>query len=236
MIFVVTILTLILQGDNPIPSSNAFIVKNSLDSLHILVTIKYPDDFPDNLKKNSFLWEQVIADFKQREKKRQQKFRLIGDQDSTIHYDYALNFFLVDSHFGEEKTDQSMRMATMKKIVTVYDVEAGQHKRADLDYSADVTRTKNSVNCTGSIVLTINESGDDSLLLKKLFYGKYTWQNEYVTFQGDKEALSNEELQLSRNRAQEPPTRKDLFQALLEIIYRDISAALDSFFKVKKGF
>jgi hypothetical protein len=210
--------------------------RNSKDSIIILVNIDYAENFPGELKNEIFISDLLKPDFKQWGKKQGKKFAIFLAKDSSSRYDYSLDFFLYNFHFGTEKNDQTMRLATMKRIETVYDVEAGQHKRADADYSADVTHVKNSVDCDGSIAVSVKGWGNDSLLFKKSFDGKYSWQNEYVTFKGDKEALTTDELQLSRNRPQESPVQKYLYRELANAIYKDISKSLNSFFKDKKGF
>jgi hypothetical protein len=205
------------------------------DSVPVLINVNYTADFPTDLKKNTFFLQQITADFKQREKKQSKNFILYYKQDSAVHCDIILNFTFYNFRLGEEKTDQSMRLATMKKIQTVFDKEAEQHKRQDVDYSADVTHVKKSIDCSATIILTIN-SGNGQKLFNKIFNGKYNWENEYVTYTGDKEALTEHELQLSRNRNQATPSTSLLYREVLKITFTEITSTLDEFFGNKMGF
>jgi hypothetical protein len=206
------------------------------DSLTLLVRLEYPGAFPDDLRKSSFFMEQLASDFKQRGKKEHKYFQLLREADSSVHYDLVLRFSFYAFTVGDEKSDQSMRLATMKKMETVFDRDAEQHKRQDVDYTADVTHIKRSVDCSISVIMTISRPGDDPAIFDKVFNEKYTWENEYLTFKGDQEALSKDELQLSRNRRQDTPSQKNLYKELLRICYKDVAAEFDSFFKEKKGF
>lgn len=206
------------------------------DSLTLLIRLEYPDDFSGDLRKNSFFMEQLVADLKQRGKKEHKYFQLFTEEDSSVHYDLVFHFSFYAFTIGDEKNDQSMRLATMKRIETVFDRDDMQHKRQDVDYSADVTHVKRSVDCSISVVMTISRPVDNAALSNKTFNEKYTWENEYLTYKGDKEALTKDELQLSKNRPQDTPSQKNLYKELLRICYKDVAAEFDSFFKEKKGF
>jgi hypothetical protein len=84
--------------------------------------------------------------------------------------------------------------------------------------------------------MTISRSGNDSILVNKTSHANFNWLNEYVEYKGDKEALSQEELQLSKKKSQETPAQMNLYKELLNIVLKDISTAMDVFFKDKKGF
>src|SRR5258705_8989980 len=114
--------------------------KNLTDSFYILVRVDYLENFSPDLQKNPFFIQELITDFKQREKKQNKIFSLFTKRDSASTYDLVLNFTFYDLKIGEEKNDQSLRLATMKKMQTVFDKQKEQHKRQDIDYSADVMK------------------------------------------------------------------------------------------------
>ncbi|MFI5133609.1 MAG: hypothetical protein ACHQEB_04695 [Chitinophagales bacterium] len=180
--------------------------------------------------------EQLASDFKQRSKKERKYFRLLGEEDSAAHYDLIFNFLFYRFFVSDEKSDQSVRLATMKKIETVFDRESMEHKRQDVDYNADVTRTKKSVDCSTSLAMKISRFSDDTTIFNKSFDEKYIWENEYLTYKGDKEALTREELELSKSRPQDTPSQKNLYKELLKACFKDIAGELDSFLKEKKAF
>jgi len=218
--------------DLSIPSTS----KNLTDSFYILVRIDYPENFSSDLQKNPFFIQQLITDFKQREKKQNKIFALSTKRDSATAYDLVLNFTFYDLKISEEKNDQSMRLATMKKIQTVFDKEAEQHKRQDVDYSADVNHVKRSIECSVTVAMNITNNVDGPILSSKIVNGKYRWENEYVTYSGDKEALTDQELQLSKSRNQNTPSGSGLYRELLKNVFKELNPALDDFFQFKKGF
>lgn len=207
--------------------------KDPVDSFYILMRIDYPDKFPEELKKNSVFTQQLLADFKQRDKKQNKKFAIFLKRDSTVQYDLVMNFSFTDFEIGELKEEQSIRLSTMKKMQTVFDMDAQQHKRQDIDYSADVTKTKRNIECKTNLTLVITNNVDGPVLYKKSVTASYNWKNEYVTYTGDKEALNEQELQLSRNRNQPTPSDVNLGRELLKNSYSQIMSSLDEFFQFK---
>ena len=237
MNFAVAFLYLLPFINNPDPCLAASVAEINLpDSSILLIKIQYPENFHEEFKNNSFFMEQLAADFRQKSKKQNMQYQLVNSENYSGKYDLLLNFTFYNVQFGEERSEQSMRMATMKNMQTVFDREAEQHKRQDVDYTADVSHFKKSIESNASIIMTISRPGSDSVLFSKSSDAKYNWVNEYVTYKGDKEALTTDELQLSKNKSLDAPLPKTLFKELIKIMFRDITAALDSFLKEKKGF
>ena len=210
--------------------------QSARDTVKILLRLDFQDGFPDDLKNDLSFRDALLSGFKQLGKRQDKVFRLINEDDHPVLPDFILSFSIFNFAVGNEKSDKSMRFAEVKNIRTVFDRDAGEHKRDDIDYAADVTHVKNSVDCSISVLMMIRRFTDSSRLFNKVFNERFFWENEYVTYKGDKQALSEKEVQLSKNRQKNTPGQKILFGELMKIANNDISAELGVFFHGEKGF
>ena len=87
-----------------------------------------------------------------------------------------------------------------------------------------------------TINFSITNDADGPTLYKKNFNGRCNWENEYVTYTGDKEALTDKELLLSKNRNQPTPSASVLYRELLKNLYKEMDISFDEFFQFNKGF
>jgi hypothetical protein len=61
--------------------------------------------------------------------------------------------------------------------------------------------------------------------------GEFVWINEYAIFVGDREALSKEQLELTKNRVQVPPPAQTLFVEFTKPIFQQLVSRVNSFFR-----
>lgn len=98
-------------------------------------------------------------------------------------------------------------------------------------YIAKLKTFTDQVNSGGRLRVRIVENNSDKLLMDELIPGTFTWINEYAIFVGDKEALSKNQLELTKRKNLPLPPEQDLFVEFTRPIYEQLTAQFNRFFR-----
>lgn len=60
---------------------------------------------------------------------------------------------------------------------------------------------------------------------------EYVWKSEWATFNGDERALTPQQLAITRNREQMPPSNQDMFRLFTEPIFQQVTQKIRDFYK-----
>jgi len=60
--------------------------------------------------------------------------------------------------------------------------------------------------------------------------GEFIWISEWASFNGDDRALSQQQLNMTKQREVQPPTPQDLFVEFTKPIYDQVTSRLSSFY------
>jgi hypothetical protein len=83
----------------------------------------------------------------------------------------------------------------------------------------------------GVLDVKIVETSGGKLLLSDRVPGSFTWVNQYAMFVGDKEALTKDQLEMSKNSVKPLPPGQDLFVSFTKPIYDQLTSRLNQFFR-----
>lgn len=202
------------------------------DTIPVLIHLIYADSSAGDLKEDNSFREILKTDFKKRGDKQKKSFHLLINDAAFYQPDYVLNFSLLNLQIGEEKIDQNTRLASRTISKTIFDLAAQEHKVRNEDVQADVVHIKKTVTCSMEIRMDCLSKNDR--IFSKAYSEVYTWDNEYITYSGSKDALTTDELQLAKNKEKQVPVKSYLIKNLEQKIFNAISAELDKLFKEKR--
>lgn len=98
-------------------------------------------------------------------------------------------------------------------------------------YTAKLKTFADKVVSGGVLDVKIVETSDGKLLLSDRVPGSFTWVNQYAMFVGDKEALTKDQLEMTKNSVKPLPPGQDLFVSFTKPIYDQLTSRLNQFFR-----
>ena len=140
--------------------------------------------------------------------------------------------FIVDMEFFDFSVgnlSRSEKEETLEKKVKIEskDTTRVQYKT----YTAKLKTFTDQVYSGGTLRVRIIDPANDKLLLDELVPGSFTWVNDYGMFIGDKEALNNNQFELTKRKAVPLPPEQDLFIEFTKPIYSQVTQNLNRFFR-----
>ena len=100
--------------------------------------------------------------------------------------------------------------------------------------AADIRRFEKTVESGGLLNITIRSAKDNKIRYQDKFPGTYIWINDWVTYQGDKRALSKKDRQMAVNKEELPPPPQALFQAFTAPLFQQSLRTLRREFRYLK--
>ena len=98
-------------------------------------------------------------------------------------------------------------------------------------YKAKLKTFTDKVESGGTLRLRIIEPATDKLMLDELIPGSFTWVNEYAMFVGDKEALTKNQIELTKRKVMSAPPEQELFVEFTKPIYSQLTTKINRFFR-----
>jgi hypothetical protein len=140
--------------------------------------------------------------------------------------------FIVDMEFFDFSVgnlSRSEKEETVEKRVKIdsRDTTKVEYK----NYVAKLKIFRDQVSSGGNLRVRIIDPGNDKLLMDELVPGSFIWVNEYAMFVGDKEALNNNQFELTKGKAVPLPPEQDLFIEFTKPIYNQVTQNLNRFFR-----
>jgi hypothetical protein len=99
------------------------------------------------------------------------------------------------------------------------------------NYVAKLKTFSDQVLSGGTLRVQIIDTANDKIMSDELVPGTFTWVNEYAIYVGDKEALDNRQLELTKRKALPLPPEQDLFIEFTKPIYSQVTQNLNRFFR-----
>lgn len=91
---------------------------------------------------------------------------------------------------------------------------------------ADLQRFEKTLESGGLLNIIIVEPATNAMLFQQKIPSTYVWTNDWMTYQGDKRALTEEELDRAKNKELLPPAPQDLFYAFTRPLFDQTAALL----------
>lgn len=96
---------------------------------------------------------------------------------------------------------------------------------------ATVTQYSKTITSKGIMDMKIIDAKTNSVVMQEKIPAEYVWKSEWATFNGDERALSPEQLQLSNQKEQQPPSSPELFKLFTSPMFDQITTKLREFYK-----
>lgn len=84
---------------------------------------------------------------------------------------------------------------------------------------------------TGLLSLVIEDAKTSGVLIHRKFEGSHSWVSTWARFNGDERALSDQQLQLSKQKETQPPGSQELFLEFTKPIYNQLTSAIRQFYQ-----
>ena len=96
---------------------------------------------------------------------------------------------------------------------------------------AKLTVTRKEVLSNGMLSMVVVDARTNGILSHKKFTGEYLWVNSWARFNGDERALTDQQLQMCKQKEVQPPGAQELFLEFSKPIYNQLIPALRSFYQ-----
>lgn len=215
---------------------SVFTKQHTIEGIDIAVQFVFHDSTTKELLTENYFFDLLKSDFKKRGDKFKKQFYIHQTDSISENSDFNLTIRFDNILIGDEKLEQTTRIASMTVSKTTHDIEIMEHKIGSENSRADVIRVKKSLPCTLTLKTDLMDNHLQAIVMTKIFTGNYTWVKEFVTYNGPVELLTREELRLTKNKDEQPPLKQELVKYLQQQVYSDIAGEFNNFFKAKKGF
>jgi hypothetical protein len=88
-----------------------------------------------------------------------------------------------------------------------------------------------TVTSRGVVNFSIIDAKTKAVLSVVKIPGEYIWRSEWGNFNGDERALTPQQLAITRNREQMPPSNQDMFRLFTEPIFQQVTQKIKDFYK-----
>jgi len=140
--------------------------------------------------------------------------------------------FIVRMEFYDFSVGNLVRNEKEEELIKRVKVETKDTTRVSYKtYKAKLKTFSDKVISGGRLNYRIIDFQTDNLLRDKLIPGTFTWENQYAIYVGDKEALNNQQYDLTKNKALPLPPHQDLFVEFTRPIYKNLTDDLQRFFR-----
>jgi len=109
-------------------------------------------------------------------------------------------------------------------------LEDGTKKEVLGTVNAKVNISRMEVISRGLVNLSIRQKNESQYLINENFHGEYVWYNEWGNYNGDKRALTREQLNICNQRSIYPPEPQQMFIAFTHPIYEQLRRELFYFY------
>ena len=140
--------------------------------------------------------------------------------------------FIVDMEFFDFSVGNLTHTEKEEKLERKVKIETRDTTKIEYkNYVAKLKTFSDQVLSGGSLRVRIIDPSNDKIMSDELVPGSFTWINEYAMFVGDKEALDNKQLELTKRKALPLPPEQDLFIEFTKPIYNQVTQNLNRFFR-----
>ena len=143
------------------------------------------------------------------------------------HPDFIVQMEFYDFSVGN--LSRSVKEENLSKKVPAEGKDSTRTK--DITYTAKLKTYTDEVLSAGRLNFRVIDFQTNDLLRNNLIPGAFTWLNQYAIFAGDKEALNQQQLQLTQNQALPLPPEQELFIQFTKPIYDQLVNQIDQFFR-----
>ncbi len=146
--------------------------------------------------------------------------------------DQVVRLEFIDFVVGETNIQTDRQTVTSKDSVKTGEANVnGKKVPVYGKVNAQIAKSRKAVRSRGILSLEIYDFQTNKVLSREEIPGEYTWVNEWASFNGDERALTNVELNMTKNREQLPPPPQQLFIEFTKPIYDQVTSRIKRFYE-----
>lgn len=205
----------------------------NMGSVHVLI---------EQPKLNSRLYDysydyfqSQIEDYLTNNQRISQFIRFYAPQEAEqlkLSPDQVVRLEFVEFVVGQTRVDSKERKVTSEDSVKT---GTAKLRGKDVDVygkvNATITENRKQVLSRGVMLMEVYDVESKKVLHTRELAGEFNWFNEWLTFNGDDRALSEEQLKLSKNKEELPPPTQQLFIEFCRPIYSQFTSELERFYR-----
>lgn len=205
-----------------------------LGTLKTLVKLK--PELHKNYDINSYVFYDRLLDYLNKNIKR--NFIQFYDTDLAkkirLHPNEILSIQFLDFTIGQmtERESENEYESDSLSVGTYTDNDGNEHN-AYGTVKATVYSNEQELPSKALMEITITDASTNEILATQKFQSEYRWTNRWVTFNGDKRAVPDNLLELTKRKHQVPPRPQELFLLLSDPIFNDATTYLRSYYRKK---
>jgi hypothetical protein len=150
-----------------------------------------------------------------------------AEKEKLQNPDFIVDMEFFDFSVGNLKQTEKEEKVERKVKIETRDTTKVEYK----NYVAKIKTFSDQVLSGGSLRVRIIDPVNDKIMSDEIVPGSFIWVNEYAMFVGDKEALDNKQLELTKRKAVPLPPEQDLFIEFTKPIYSQVTQNLNRFFR-----
>ena len=85
---------------------------------------------------------------------------------------------------------------------------------------------------SGLLDFQIIDANSGATIQQRKLPGTFVWSDEWASYNGQEEALSDEQLRLTKRRESFPPSPQDLFVQFTQPIYDQVIRSINQYYKM----
>ena len=134
--------------------------------------------------------------------------------------DQVVDLSFDDYYIGQTYVKE-IRESLVRDSVKVGEVTDSLGKKYSVygEVKADLQRYEKTIESGGLLNIAIVDPNTQSILFQQKIPSTTVWENDWATYQGDKRALTKEELALTREKELLPPPPQDLFYSFTRPLF-----------------
>lgn len=141
--------------------------------------------------------------------------------------DQVVDLSFDDYYIGQTYVKE-VRESLVRDSVKVGEVTDSQGTKYTVygEVKADLQRFEKTIESGGLLNIAIVEPNSRSILFQQKIPSTTVWENDWATYQGDKKALTKEELALTQEKELLPPPPQDLFYSFTRPLFDQTASLL----------
>jgi len=137
--------------------------------------------------------------------------------------DFVLGQTLMESKTREVKRDSV--------VVGSYKNEAGEEFDVYGTVKAEITSNRKTLASTGVLNFEIRDAASGRILTNQKIPSEDIWVHEWLSYNGDERALTEDEIRMSKLRELPPPNPQTLFISFIDRIYGNVTGRVANFYR-----
>ena len=174
--------------------------------------VNYLDGYSQNRFVRFFTYEEA------------QRINLQPDHIITMQFDdFNLGQTLIESNTKEVERDSVIVGDFTDKEGVKHDVYG--------TVKAEITRYRKTLASTGLLNFEIRDGYTGRVLINRKLPSEDIWQHEWLSYNGDERALTDDEIKLARRKELPPPNPQTLFISFIDRIYGQVTGSVSNFYR-----